>query len=267
MSEKLCLKWNDFQANVDTTFGNLKGDRDFSDVTLACEDGKHFEAHKVILVASSPFFHHMLKMNRHPHPLILMRGVKPEELNAIIDFIYCGEANVFHENLQSFLAISEDLKLKGLMGQHSGKEKKDRDDSHEASSPQVKIEPKPIVRRDKKPPSSFNNFCKKEIEDTDYEERAAIPIVASPHSEEFYEQVKALMEKSKNMIQNGRAKLKRAVICKVCGKEGAKQAIIDHIELHHLEGVALPCSNCQKTFKSRRNLRDHKASNHKNETF
>ena len=69
MSEKLCLKWNDFQENVAAALGNLKGDKDFSDVTLACEDGQQFEAHKVILVASSPFFHHLLKINRHAHPL------------------------------------------------------------------------------------------------------------------------------------------------------------------------------------------------------
>ena len=55
MSEKLCLQWNDFQENVNTAFGKLKGDNEFSDVTLACQDGQQFEAHKVILVSSSPF--------------------------------------------------------------------------------------------------------------------------------------------------------------------------------------------------------------------
>ena len=116
MSEKLCLKWNDFQENVNTAFGNLREGGDFADVTLACEDGQQIEAHKVILAASSPFFESLLKRNRHPHPLIYMRGMKFEDLLAIIDFLYCGEANVFQENLDSFLAIAEELKLKGLMG-------------------------------------------------------------------------------------------------------------------------------------------------------
>ena len=31
--------------------------------------------------------------------------------------LYCGEANVFQENLDSFLAIAEEMKLKGLTGQ------------------------------------------------------------------------------------------------------------------------------------------------------
>ena len=64
MSEKLCLKWNDFQENVNEAFGSLRGDKDFSDVTLACEDGQQFEAHKVILAASSPSLRHLLKANK-----------------------------------------------------------------------------------------------------------------------------------------------------------------------------------------------------------
>ena len=79
MSEKLCLKWNDFQDNVNTAFGRLREGTEFVDVTLACEDGQQVEAHKVILAASSPFFDNLLKKNRHPHPLIFMKGVKFEE--------------------------------------------------------------------------------------------------------------------------------------------------------------------------------------------
>ena len=34
---------------------------------------------------------------------------------AIVDFLYRGEANVFQENLDSFLEIAEELQLKGLI--------------------------------------------------------------------------------------------------------------------------------------------------------
>ena len=68
MSEKLCLQWNDFQDNIKSAFGNLREDNDFTDVTLACEDGQQVEAHKVILAASSPFFQKLLGRNKHPHP-------------------------------------------------------------------------------------------------------------------------------------------------------------------------------------------------------
>ena len=114
MAEKLCLQWNDFKENVSSSFGELREDADLTDVTLVCEDGKQVEAHKVILASSSPFFMHFLKKNKHSHPLIYMRGLKSEDLLAILDFLYFGEANIFQDNLDSFLALAEELELKGL---------------------------------------------------------------------------------------------------------------------------------------------------------
>merc|ERR1712204_27357 len=114
--EKLCLKWSDFQANAISAFGTLREDKEFADVTLACEDGQQVEAHKVILASSSPFFLNLLRRNKHPHPLIYMMGLKSEDLEAMIDFLYIGEANVYQENLDSFLALAEELQMKGLMG-------------------------------------------------------------------------------------------------------------------------------------------------------
>ena len=121
--EKLCLKWNDFQDNITSAFGERRQDRQFADVTLACDDGQQVDAHKVILASSSPFFLDILTRNKHPHTLIYMRGMKSEDLVAIVDFLYFGEANVFQENLDSFLAIAEELKLKGLTGNQTTKRK------------------------------------------------------------------------------------------------------------------------------------------------
>ena len=45
-----------------------------------------------------------------------MRGVTPENLMAMVDFFYHGEATVYQENLVSFLVWAEELQLKGLRG-------------------------------------------------------------------------------------------------------------------------------------------------------
>ena len=74
MGEHLCLQWADFRENVDSAFGRLRYDKVFADVTLACEDGQQMDAHKVILAASSPIFEEILQRNKHPHPMIYMRG-------------------------------------------------------------------------------------------------------------------------------------------------------------------------------------------------
>ena len=116
MSEKLCLQWNDFKENVNSAFGSLRNDKEFTDVTLACEDGQQLEAHKVILAFSSPFFENILQKNKHSNPLIFLKGFQSKDFVSILDFLYCGEANVYQEDLDSFLAIAEEFQLKGLTG-------------------------------------------------------------------------------------------------------------------------------------------------------
>ena len=58
-----------------------------------------------------------------------MRGVSSEYLKAMLDFFYHGEANVYQENLDSFLVLAEELQLKGLRGNQT--------------EPDVKVFPKP----------------------------------------------------------------------------------------------------------------------------
>ena len=94
---------------MNNAFRDLRKDNEFTDVTLSCEDGHQVEAHKVILSASSPLFENLLKRNKHAHPLIYMRGINSEDLLAIIDFLYYGEANIYQENFDNFLNLPEEL--------------------------------------------------------------------------------------------------------------------------------------------------------------
>ena len=119
-SEKFCLRWTDFESNISVAFRELREEKDFFDVTLVCNEDQ-IQAHKVILSAGSPFFRSILKRNPHPHPLIYLKGVELNNLQAVLDFIYRGEANVAQEELNSFLAVAEELKIKGLTGNQSSK--------------------------------------------------------------------------------------------------------------------------------------------------
>jgi len=112
-SEKFCLRWNDFESNISVAFRELREEKDFFDVTLACEDSQ-VQAHKVILSACSPFFRSVLRRNPHQHPLLYLRGIKYQQIIAVLDFMYQGEVNIAQEELNSFLAVAEELKVKGL---------------------------------------------------------------------------------------------------------------------------------------------------------
>ena len=118
--EKFCLKWNEYQENIVSGFKDLRHDKEFTDVTLTCGDGQLAEARITVLTSFSPLFKNLLKTKKHQHPLIYMRGIMFEELSAMLDFLYCGEANVYQEQLDSFLALAKELKLQGLTEEIEG---------------------------------------------------------------------------------------------------------------------------------------------------
>ena len=135
--EKFCLRWNEFEKNISTSFKELREDKDFFDVTLVC-DNNQIQAHKVILSACSSFFRTILKQNPHQHPLLYLKGIQYEDITSVLNFMYHGEVNVAQEELNTFLAVAEDLKVKGLI-QNNQEEPEEY--------PAVPTEKKPLSKR------------------------------------------------------------------------------------------------------------------------
>jgi len=143
-AEKFCLRWNDFESNISVAFRELREDKDFFDVTLACDDDQ-IQAHKVILSACSPFFRSVLRKNPHQHPLLYLKGVKYADLLAVLNFMYHGEVNVAQEELNSFLAVAEDLRVKGLTQNNSS-----------SSETKTSSNPPPPKPRPREPPERID---------------------------------------------------------------------------------------------------------------
>merc|ERR1719219_1100598 len=85
----------------------------FFDVTIACGD-EQVQAHKAILSACSPFFKNLLRRNQHSHPLLYLKGITFSGIQSVLNFMYYGEANIAQEDLNTFLSVAEELKVKGL---------------------------------------------------------------------------------------------------------------------------------------------------------
>merc|ERR1712126_309070 len=150
MGEKFCLKWNDFEHNVSSAFNDIREEKDFFDVTLVC-DNNQVQAHKVIIAACSPFFKSILRRNPHQHPLLYLKGVLYEDIVSVLHFMYKGEVNIAQEQLNSFLAVAEDLQVKGLTQDGNSSQAKPKTETIKPSSsnsykpaPQIK---KPSVSR------------------------------------------------------------------------------------------------------------------------
>jgi len=111
--QQFCLRWNEFQTNMVSSFKHLREEKSFTDVTLAC-DGQTCKAHKMVLSACSPYFKALLEENPSKHPIIILKDVPFSHLQAILEYMYAGEVNVSQADLPAFLKTAERLKVKGL---------------------------------------------------------------------------------------------------------------------------------------------------------
>jgi len=175
-SEKFCLRWNDFETNISSAFRELRDDKDFFDVTLACDD-EQIQAHKVILSACSPFFRNVLRRNPHQHPLLYLKGVKYTDLQSVLNFMYHGEVNVAQEELNSFLAVAEDLRVKGLTQNQSGSSSRTKETY---ATPKAQEIPKarPPEREPAPPPKRSRPTPSYTQEDDDIQE--VVPVKTEP---------------------------------------------------------------------------------------
>ena len=218
---------------------------DFSDVTLVCEDDHQIEAHKIILSACSPFFSTVLKRNKHSHPLVYMKGLKANDLAAIMDFIYLGEANIYQEDLDAFLAVAEDLQLKGLTGNNDATEDAVRDESKKQK--QLKPQSNPNVGQEEYIKQSLKSENTNTSENFKHHPIVPVdagkgPVPLNANKEDIKAQLESMMVKA----EHGEIKF----ICTTCGKTttgknwgSAKFNMRGHIETH-LEGLSYPCNQC-----------------------
>ena len=114
-TDKFCLKWEDFQENIGSTFQVLWNVDDFAEEKHGCEDDQFVETQSCF-VCLKPFFMKLLQRTKDKHPMIYRRGIKSKDLTYILEFMYHGQVNVNEEDLQHFLALAQELQLKGLGG-------------------------------------------------------------------------------------------------------------------------------------------------------
>ena len=185
-----------------------------------------------------------------------MRGLSSDTLVAILDFLYFGEANVPQENLDNFLALAAELKLKGLTEEGDGENLRTK---QKATNSYLPI--RSAQKTESKSLSSITpwqefpgHILKNEAQNGG--SVVAIPNDLIEYTRDLDLKVKSMMGKSQNTILK-QGKHVIADICKVCGKEGHRNDLRKHIESNHLEGLSFPCNLCEKTSRSRRALRMH----------
>ena len=181
------------------------------------------EAHKVILASSSPFFKKILQSSKHLYPLIYHKGFQSKGFASILDFLYFGEANVCQEDLDSFLAIAEEIKLKGVAGQTSSVLLEEQEESKQTEATMSKelITSSFTGKRDLPP---YHNAPIKHFS------AVAIPNQTGTNLKALDEKVKSMMEKGLKMIPsgkhaNGTANQTTSSICKGVARKAGQRIL------------------------------------------
>ncbi len=249
MTEKFCLKWNDFTTNTTKAFGLLRKEDFLQDVTLVGDDNNQVAAHKLVLSSCSEYFKNIFKRNKHSHPLICLDGITSTDLDNILNYIYDGEVNIYQDDLDRFLAVAQRFKLEGLLG-----------NPQEQQEEEHLVGEKPHGKPNSAPfkPENYAENLNPNI-NNDWQ----LAPVSNDDSK---------ISMSKEEKQNLDGKVNQYVerredgffYCKICGKS-AKQKIVvkNHIEAKHLEGIEIPCPICGKIFRSRHSLIQHSFNSHK----
>ena len=108
------LSWSTFSRHLAQLSQELHSDKYFSDVTLVSDDLVQTEAHRIILSASSPLLKSLLMISPRGQSQLFLKGVKHQQLEAVLKFLYYGEVTVPSEEISEFLRAGTDLEITEL---------------------------------------------------------------------------------------------------------------------------------------------------------
>jgi len=254
--EEYSLIWNEFNCSTSETFKSLLLDEDFVDVTLVCDDARQFHAHKVILSACSPFFRNLFVKNPHPKPLIFLKGIRYEELETILKFMYLGQAQLPQDDLNAFLGVAKDLQVKGL----NCNEELNRTEN----------------RKQKTNSTSDEHALKKDDEvslgmpeETPFE---AIPITPDIETaEHLMETIFPLEIKQETADEDldfsAHTPSRKLHFCDKCDYSASKSTSVKYHHQTVHEGLRYDCDQCDAFFTRKESLKTHKLSVHEGIRF
>ena len=287
--EKYCLTWNQFQSNITKALSDLRKDSDFFDVTLVTEDLQHISAHKMTLSASSDLFKTILKRTQssNPHPLIYLSGVSAKDLNFVLDYIYHGEVELFQNDVHEFLNVAKRLKIEGLIGEGPPPPPPAAEEKREVFKNEVKTKEKEANIESKKKKTRIENKSKK-IKDSAVKMENKMEDVIHVNTEgnigneflvdEFVPVDASAPSDVKSDFMNRSVSIEDALAivdtyiedqdadgwwrCKTCQKTSKSRANIrKHAEIH-IEGLSFSCQLCGMTYKTRMSLDQHRKLKH-----
>ena len=191
-----------------------------------------------------------------------MKGIRSSELTAMFDFIYLGEARIFQEQLESFLALAEEFELNGLTG-NSEEESPVKFTNPTMRSNQsgnlTTKNPKPSWRKDNSTSQDQHTANLKTVKTTFIPkvENKTSALEGMPIKQQNSKQTAQIDPVTVAVMESIIEKRVDGFACNQCEYTTKRK---DHMKEHverHIEGLEYPCNYCDKVMKSSASSRMH----------
>ena len=111
---KLSLAQKDFELFKDGSVKDILNEKRYTDITLACNDDKQIDAHRIILSSHSLFFRRILQQNDRRDMLLYLPNASSIELENILEFLYLGQTEVDENDFEKFLRLGKVFEIQIL---------------------------------------------------------------------------------------------------------------------------------------------------------
>ena len=217
----------------------------------------------------------------------VLRGIVAQDLEAVLDFIYLGETKVSQADLERFLALAEELQLKGLSHLNEGLSATDArfsganeplsgnnerfwdfgtnegllgniDGLPDTNNQEEAIEPQETAsdnKVDRKPIILHTKHLRKNSVDLKTSAKMFKNSEPKPQNHLIKEETAQMVEKLYEN-QNG---IWACLQCAYTSKQ--RGHLREHVE-KHIEGLEYSCNHCGKISRSSHTFRDHLRKKH-----
>ena len=105
------IQWTEYSDHFQNSLQSLMLSSELTDVTLVCDDKKVLKAHKLVLSSCSSVFKNIIQSMPENNSMIYLRGIKHQEMESILQYIYIGGAEVKKDKIEDFLNLAANLEL------------------------------------------------------------------------------------------------------------------------------------------------------------
>ena len=253
------LKCSEFQINFENAIKETQKNTHSVNVTLACADNQRIEAHKVILSAASSLFMELLTTCNQEHPIIFFEGMHIGDLARVVNFIYQGKVKIQKEDLNIFLGLAEQLKLKGFVNVKELPKLDNNDIIQKMKNNQYEFND--VVQSTSNIQEIFVPLVKK-MKPNNSKINADIPPVTKVKDEIFIETTYFDPLISKDTIKFKYTKVEKGVQCGYCDRQFTDKSNLHRHQKNKHEGTRYKCDHCEKVYRDQGNMSRHFKSFH-----